>query len=97
VVVSISTSSHFTACPDEAAFFSLTLCAIPKGRYPVSIRLNASVYNWSYIAVQVLEISSSDKHLQELINRYTDVAFIHQSIDKGMIRHLTSSFCFAND
>ena len=41
--------------------------------------------NWPDIAVQVLEISSSDKHLQELINRHADVAFIRQSINNDFI------------
>ncbi len=41
--------------------------------------------NWPDIAVQVLEISSSDRHLQELINRHADVAFIRQSINNDYI------------
>ncbi len=41
--------------------------------------------SWPDIAVQLLEISSSDKHLQELINRHADVAFIRQSINNDYI------------
>jgi len=35
--------------------------------------------------VQVLEISSSDRHLQELVNRHADVAFMRQSINNDFI------------
>ena len=40
---------------------------------------------WPDIAVQVLEISSSDRHLQELNNRQADVAFIRESINDDYI------------
>jgi DNA-binding transcriptional LysR family regulator len=41
--------------------------------------------NWPDIAVQVLEISSSDRHLQELSNRHADVAFIRKPINNDYI------------
>lgn len=40
---------------------------------------------WPDIAVQILEISSSDRHLQELNNRQADVAFIRESINDDYI------------